>query len=135
MNSSILTGSAPEIQTASRRATDRIAEVLAPAFEQQRLGDEVVWDVALVPSGPGSLTPVVTTWMPSPVLGEVLTSTVPVANPLRFVRADADQTVAELLRVLREGRTAMLEGKDPTAVHEARVRQQVSGILRAGAGG
>lgn len=114
----------------SRRATDRIGRMVALAVHRLSQGDDVVWDVTMAATGPGQFAPVVMVWMPAPILGQYLTASAVVADVMRSDQAAVDGVVAELLGLMRQGRSDMLNGADPLAEQGARVRADVLKTLR-----
>ena len=89
------------------RLTTLVAEWIGPALERHSGGDPIMWDLTVTPT-PNGVGLAVIMFMPGPVLGSVIHSTMVLPNPLGLNEEGADSLVRSMVEALRVERTKQL---------------------------
>lgn len=95
----------------SRNITDRIRPWVENVIDKHGQGDVLAWEASIAPAN-GGLMLLVAMWMPSPVLGELLSVAVGVPDPLRMSanQVGVEGVVHRLIEQLRTLRSKVLDG-------------------------
>lgn len=115
--------------TESTRVATLITPWIEAAVSEHKNGEEVRWEIGVVPiPGPdGTPEPAVCLliWIPGPVLGTTVSGACPIHNPVQVDEEFITGMVTEFLRHLREGRSRALAA----AVTQAGQSPNGSGLI------
>lgn len=92
----------------SERITDRLAKALDAALDQHAGGEELGWDIGMLPSPNGQLLHVFTVVCPSPILGQYMQLSAVIPNSYTVTDDDCDQLVLNLLGQIAAQRSQIL---------------------------
>ncbi len=102
----------------SHRITVRIEPLMDAALERHRGGDQVSWEMTLLPH-PENQTPTIALffWLAGPLLGNHIQGSAMLGNPVTVDDKEIDGIVEAMLGQMREARSQMLSQSNGQAPH------------------
>jgi hypothetical protein len=86
------------------RISDRLAPWIEESVERYALGDNVSWELTMLPTQGGLITGVIF-YLPSMILGEILTGVTPINNAVTISPDEIDAIVHGSLEQMRQSRS------------------------------
>lgn len=101
--------------------TNRIGDKIAPwvdeAITRHGQGEQIAWELALLPGPQGQPMPVLMFWVKGALLGSVVNGSIGLHDPLAIGHDDLVEAVRQFLEQMRQARSEQLQQQAPASPH------------------
>lgn len=91
-----------------RNLTSKLTPWIEKAIEANGQGEDILWQITVIPAPDGTIPVVLAIWLPGAILGTAISGAVMISNPFALDDPSVDRMIFQVLEQLRTQRSDQL---------------------------